>query len=222
MGDEAMGDSVQGAKKLDRRVVRSRRLIIDAFERLLLKESLEDITVSAIAREADIDRKTFYQHFGSIDGLIDYVVTEEVERVLDDVERARDERGSADTEQDLHAFLKSVNEVMCRDIVLNRRFFEGIPADRTTYVFVDGEQVLAEPMEDGLRQPFERGIIERGILSKHLPGQYVSWCVSFLFGGMLSVYRSWLLSNQEASLEEITDVINQLIIHGIESLDIAS
>lgn len=68
MGDEAMGDSVQGAKKLDRRVVRSRRLIIDAFERLLLKESLEDITVSAIAREADIDRKTFYQHFGSIDG----------------------------------------------------------------------------------------------------------------------------------------------------------
>lgn len=55
-----MGDAVQGAKKLDRRVVRSRRLIIDAFERLLLKESLEDITVSAIAREADIDRKTFY------------------------------------------------------------------------------------------------------------------------------------------------------------------
>ena len=39
---------------------------------------------------------------------------------------------------------------------------------------------------------------------------------------MLYVYRSWLLSNQEASLEEITDVINQLIIHGIESLDIAS
>lgn len=207
MGDEVMGDAVQGAKKLDRRVVRSRRLIIDAFERLLLKESLEDITVSAIAREADIDRKAFYQHFGSIDGLIDYVVAEEVERVLDDVERARDERGSADTEQDLHAFLKSVNEVMCRDIVLNRRFFEGIPTDR---------------LIERLRQPFERGIIERGILSKHLPGQYVSWCVSFLFGGMLSVYRSWLLSSQEASLEEITDVINQLVIHGIESLDIAS
>ena len=139
-----MGDAVQGAKKLDRRVVRSRRLIIDAFERLLLKESLEDITVSAIAREADIDRKTFYQHFGSIDGLIDYVVAEEVERVLDDVERARDERGSADTEQDLHAFLKSVNEVMCRDIVLNRRFFEGIPADR---------------LIERRRQPFERRII---------------------------------------------------------------
>ena len=84
---------------------------------------------------------------------------------------------------------------MCRDIVLSRRFFEGIPTDR---------------------------LIERGILSKHLPGQYVSWCVSFLFGGMLSVYRSWLLSSQEASLEEITDVINQLVIHGIESLDIAS
>ena len=96
---------------------------------------------------------------------------------------------------------------MCRDIVLNRRFFEGIPTDR---------------LIERLRQPFERGIIERGILSKHLPGQYVSWCVSFLFGGMLSVYRSWLLSSQEASLEEITDVINQLVIHGIESLYIAS
>lgn len=27
---------------------------------------------------------------------------------------------------------------------------EGIPVDRTTYVFVDGDQVLAEPMENGV------------------------------------------------------------------------
>ncbi|WP_241146221.1 TetR family transcriptional regulator [[Collinsella] massiliensis] len=48
--------------RTDRRVLRSRRLIVAAFERLLETRPYERIGVSAIAQEADIDRKTFYQH----------------------------------------------------------------------------------------------------------------------------------------------------------------
>lgn len=46
--------------RLDRRIVRSRNAILSAFERLLMEKPLADITVSAIAREANVDRKTFY------------------------------------------------------------------------------------------------------------------------------------------------------------------
>ena len=45
--------------RLDRRIVRSRNAILSAFERLLMEKPLADITVSAIAREANVDRKTF-------------------------------------------------------------------------------------------------------------------------------------------------------------------
>ena len=57
--------------RLDRRIVRSRNAILSAFERLLMEKPLADITVSAIAREANVDRKTFYVHFGTVDGLLD-------------------------------------------------------------------------------------------------------------------------------------------------------
>ncbi len=46
--------------RIDRRIVRSRNAILSAFERLLMEKPLADITVSAIAREANVDRKTFY------------------------------------------------------------------------------------------------------------------------------------------------------------------
>ena len=62
--------------RLDRRIVRSRNAILSAFERLLMEKPLADITVSAIAREANVDRKTFYVHFGTVDGLLDAIAAD--------------------------------------------------------------------------------------------------------------------------------------------------
>ncbi|MFQ9334652.1 MAG: TetR/AcrR family transcriptional regulator [Collinsella aerofaciens] len=64
--------------RLDRRIVRSRNAILSAFERLLMEKPLADITVSAIAREANVDRKTFYVHFGTVDGLLDAIAVDVV------------------------------------------------------------------------------------------------------------------------------------------------
>ena len=49
---------------------------------------MDQITVSAIAREANIDRKTFYVHFGTIDGLLDALAEERVDEILDVMEDA--------------------------------------------------------------------------------------------------------------------------------------
>ena len=74
--------------RTDRRVLRSRRLIVAAFERLLETRPYERIGVSAIAQEADIDRKTFYQHYRSVDGLLGAIADDFAAGVLDEVEQA--------------------------------------------------------------------------------------------------------------------------------------
>ena len=73
--------------RIDRRIVRSRNAILSAFERLLMEKPLADITVSAIAREANVDRKTFYVHFGTVDGLLDAIAVDVVEMIVDSVEK---------------------------------------------------------------------------------------------------------------------------------------
>lgn len=47
----------------DPRVIRSRRMLMDALEKLLRKKEYEDISVQEIADEATLNRNTFYLHF---------------------------------------------------------------------------------------------------------------------------------------------------------------
>lgn len=51
---------------MDRRVARTKRNIYTAFFRLAQTKPISDITVSELARYADIDRKTFYLHFKTV------------------------------------------------------------------------------------------------------------------------------------------------------------
>ena len=50
----------------DRRVLRTKKAIQNAYLDLLKKKGTEKITISDIAREADIDRKTFYLHLSAL------------------------------------------------------------------------------------------------------------------------------------------------------------
>lgn len=59
----------------DKRVIRTRKAIQSAFETLVSTTPLTEITVTLITQTADINRKTFYLHYDSIDDLLDsYIV----------------------------------------------------------------------------------------------------------------------------------------------------
>ncbi len=75
---EHMGES-KGEKKIDRRIIKTQRS--ERRFRSFIEKGIDKITVSALAREADIDRKTFYLHFRSIDELIQQEADTLVERV---------------------------------------------------------------------------------------------------------------------------------------------
>ena len=138
--------------RLDRRIVRSRNAILSAFERLLMEKPLADITVSAIAREANVDRKTFYVHFGTVDGLLDAIAVDVVEMIVDSVEKTLASMDGDTNERALGAaatFFKTVNEALCNNLVLNRQLIENIPLD----------DFMAR-----LRAPLEHEIAERDLL----------------------------------------------------------
>ncbi len=50
-------------EKLDPRVVRTRGLILDAFQILLAEKNFENISVQDVTDKAQINRATFYAHF---------------------------------------------------------------------------------------------------------------------------------------------------------------
>lgn len=193
--------------RLDRRIVRSRNAILSAFERLLMEKPLADITVSAIAREANVDRKTFYVHFGTVDGLLDAIAVDVVEMIVDSVEKTLSSMGGNTNERALGAaatFFKTVNEALCNNLVLNRQLIENIPLD----------DFMAR-----LRAPLEHEIAERGLLPQGLKDEMFDYYLAFLLSGIIGIYRTWALSDGSVPIERVSAVANDLTLNGLSSLD---
>ena len=64
--------------KVDPRIIRTRKLLMDAFLKLTIKKDFKDITIKDITDEATVNRATFYSHFQDKYDLMDTVITEEI------------------------------------------------------------------------------------------------------------------------------------------------
>lgn len=191
-------------ERMDRRVRRSRRAIVAAFDRLITEAPLEQVTVSAIAREADVDRKTFYQHFGSVDGLLDAIADDVVTGLLDEVElatRARVEATAGVTP--LRAFFAALAEYLSENETLGRGYCEHVPP---------------ELLFEHLSRPLARQSIERGFVHGDVPDEEMEMLLAFGLGGLFSLYRWWLLSDRAVPLAEVTRYASQLLEGGTASL----
>jgi AcrR family transcriptional regulator len=70
------------AQKIDPRVKRTRRLLLDAFVSLLAEKSFEAITVQDITTRATVNRATFYAHFVDKYTLVDELIHEGFAQML--------------------------------------------------------------------------------------------------------------------------------------------
>ncbi len=71
-----MGNTLE--KTIDPRIVRTRRLIMDAFLQLAIEKEFKDITVKDITSRATVNRATFYYHFYDKYDLLEKALREEV------------------------------------------------------------------------------------------------------------------------------------------------
>src|ERR1700681_229035 len=54
----------------DPRILRSRRMLMDALAKLLIKKAFEDISIQEVADEATLNRATFYLHYPDKNALL--------------------------------------------------------------------------------------------------------------------------------------------------------
>lgn len=184
----------------DRRVRRTKRAIREALTELAQERDFEKISVAAVARVADIDRKTFYLHYRSVDEVVDELMREEAELIVAAVrEELLSERDGVDV-GDLFAKL-SVN--LAQDLA--RR---GHVADHTSI-----EVVLRK-----IEGPLTEALIEEDSLGLAAMGPYLGYCVSFFIAGVLAVYRRWLVSDSEIPLEDLAAMAGTAAFAGVNGL----
>ena len=194
-----MNQESKAAGKTDRRVIKTRAAIKAALEKLVKERGMDKLTVSALAREANIDRKTFYLHYDSIDDLIDCAASDMVEDIISTIDP---DLLSANPQEQVRLTLAHVNKKISDDVELYAYMANNLSMD---FVLGHIERALVHYARTiGVER------LPRELLADGDPGYYRP---RFYLAGAVSVYSEWLCSDRTRPIEDVAEVVADALIN---------
>lgn len=185
------------ARKDDLRARRTRRAIRAAFEEMICEMDAQRIGVTELAARAQINRKTFYLHYPTIEALFEEVLEELMDDFFEQVETTPDEP------KDLagHA----------------RRFF----------MFLAGQREPVERLicQAGTRD-YGRQLYRMQMHRYKQAGNPFDWMdaeerdlvLHFIRSTALDFYRRWVRRGKEVPAERAAELLCELTCHGASRL----
>ena len=180
----------------ERRVRKTKRAIRNAFAALLAEKEIDEITVKDIADRADINRKTFYNHYRGV-----YQVMDEIENsIVKDFDLMLIETRAQIDLRNPGPIYEKLKQLLQTDIEFygNLLCMSSNNSLREKLFFVLKEHALAT------MQP---------VLS--LPQQELDIAIHFILSGLISVFQHWFQSGQPLSLDELNKAVSRLSFYGI-------
>lgn len=180
----------------DRRVVKTKRAIKNAFAKLLSQKDINNITISDIAAEADINRKTFYNYYAGIHEVIDEIENDIIRRFDD-----------ALTEIDFKNSLNSpylIFEKLTNIINADMDFFGYL-------LSMNSNVSLSSKITDLLTGKVKSLILQYVEAEE----TRVDIMLEFMISGMVAVYKRWFNSDRSEPVEEISSQIKTLALQGL-------
>lgn len=194
---------MQKTTHIDRRVIKTKRAIKEAFAKLLAQKDINDITISDIAAEADINRKTFYNYYGGI-----YEVVGEIE---DDIVRLINKEvtgiGFQNSLQSPYLIFEKLTKVINTD------------TDFFGYLLgMNANVSLESKIADLLKSKFKMFVLQDVEISE----LRLNLMTEFIISGMVAVYRRWFNSDRSEPIETISEEMKLLAFEGINGfMDVA-
>ncbi|MBQ6661923.1 MAG: TetR/AcrR family transcriptional regulator [Firmicutes bacterium] len=183
----------------DRRVQKTRQAIQNAFVELITEKNYPEITVKEIADRANVNRKTFYNHYADINALVAELETAIVRAFDEAMEGIDVQRALRDPEELCSRFLAI--GYSCRELLshlMNIRY-----DDRTV-------ARIAQALKDSIRKSSGGEI--------RMDDQTFDILMEFAVAGMLQTYQTWFMGDRRQPVEEVTLLVSNLIVSGISGM----
>jgi AcrR family transcriptional regulator len=174
---------------MDRRIQKTRQLIMDTFIDILTEKGFEKITVNDIAERANINRGTFYLHYADKFDLLDKCVETYVEQLLNHCDSSDDPNLNTSAFQSIFEHLKKNFTIY--SLLLNN---EGVGFFRsrlyTTIAQTVTEVICAQP--------------ENNTFSNDVT-------IHFLTSGFIGALEWWIHNSMPCDIQEITEQLISLL-----------
>lgn len=186
-------------KKPDRRVIKTKRAIRNAFAALIAEKDLNDITIKDISDVADINRKTVYNYYGGIHEILDEIENELVssfEKVIQEIDFPRNLENP-------NKIFETLTDVINGDMEFYSQLMK-----------IDANSHLVRKIVSALK------IRVKQTLAQQLPAdkKKIELIADFITSGMLSAYQSWFNSGREQPIAEFSKEVSVLVFSGVNGL----
>lgn len=180
-------------KKEYRSSIRSRRLIREAFLKLLHEKEFEKITVTDIANLADLNRSTFYAHYPDVYGLVEEIEDEIINKHMEVVQQMK----YLNIIKNPTPYIKSLSAILEENMYLYKR----IGHTEQLYQHLDKyRKLIAESL-----------LNDTSIPEKFRRSTFLSIHIHFFLGGIMNTYQQWLEGDLTSTLDEISEEIATII-----------
>lgn len=173
--------------------IRSKNLIKKAVAKLIHEKDIQKITISDIIREADISRGTFYAHFADVSSVIEQIESEEIQNLMDYVDRFGFENIATDTERFIEFFCKYLS----RDIEYYRMLTQSNILNNFIWRVVD---IYYEKLFNAIS-------LSQSGMSKN----EIDLSLIYITSGIKTVILSWLNGEIKGSPSDIAKSLAELI-----------
>lgn len=183
------------SESVDPRVIRTRRLLLNALKKIISQEGYESITVQDIVRKAGINRSTFYLHFRDKQEIL----TELHEEILKELE------ASFNHEFHYETVLDNFNKHF-QPVQSNIDMFEHIAEYSDLYLHMLNEKSFRESVIHILKNEVLR--YRKSV-----------WDAIFMANGVLGVILHWLEEGQVESVFEMSMWLTELMLYPLAKLE---
>lgn len=186
----------QSARKLDRRVRRTRDQLGDALIELMQEKPFDSITIKDVLARADVGRSTFYAHYRDKDDLFLSDADQFLEALATALSRSK---STSERVVPVREFFAHVAE--------GQRLYQALVASGKIHDFLE----LAQGhFARGIEQRLAELPRSRGIAPAARPA-----LAHALTGSLLSLLTWWLDHGMRASPEEMDETFHQLVWSGV-------
>ena len=186
-------------KKVDRRVLKTKRAICNAFAELLSKKELNDITIKNVADLADVDRKTVYNYYSGIHEILDEIenkVVASYEKIIAEIDLKKGLENPYNIFNTLTSVLSS-----------NLDFYSHL-------LKINTNSQLVVKIVTALKNRVQETFLKQGIF----PKDKVNLISTFIVSGMLSAYQFWFNTGMTQPIEEFSKDVSSLVLNGISDM----
>lgn len=185
-------------RTMDRRVTKTKAAIQKAFFTLLEDHEYSEITVTALAREANIDRKTFYTHYRTLDDVLDDIAHDTVAYLIDQIDLVH---FFDDVETNAQRFFTALNALLEEREIMGITHRKVITRDKFL-------QIWSRQFNDAL-------VAKAQITITSKRRQILDLTIQYYSGGLFSLYQAWLDAGKPISIQKLSQLASTNILFGL-------